>query len=117
MKKIEKGYLSKKQTGKDRRGNALPAEKPILNISFDEIGDYKDLFILSDRARLFLYDLWTEMGNDQFDQFLKELFQLDSINYRVFEKLVLKYLPNYKNDLNTWLNTNDYPNLLASKPK
>jgi len=115
MKRVEKSYITKKQTGKDRKGNLLPTEKPILNISFDEIGQYKDLFILSDRVRLFLYHLWTKMGDKNYDQFLKELFQLNSINYKIFESLVSKYIPNYDDDLNIWLNTNHYPTSLQIK--
>ncbi|RLD26481.1 MAG: hypothetical protein DRI75_11655 [Bacteroidetes bacterium] len=115
MKRVEKDYITKKQTGKDRRGNLLPSEKPILIISFDEIGQYKDVFILSDRVRLFLYHLWSEMGEKNYDQFLKELFQFDSINYKKFETLIVKYIPNYENNLNIWLNTIDYPKSLQIK--
>ena len=79
MKQVEKGYIKKKQSGKDRRGNPLPDEKPILKITHDEIGTYKDLFVLSDRVRLFLYHIWTEMGDTNYDHFLKDLFQFDSI--------------------------------------
>lgn len=112
MKGVEKDYITKKQTGKDRRGNLLPSEKPILKISFDEIGQYKDVFILSDRVRLFLYHLWGEMGDKNYDKFLKELFQFDSINYKKFETLIIKYIPNYENNLDIWLNKIDYPKSL-----
>jgi hypothetical protein len=56
-----------------------------------------------------MYDLLRQMGDTAYDQFLKELFQFDSIDYRSFEGLILKYLPEYKDELNTWLNTNKYP--------
>ena len=115
MKRIEKNYITKKQTGKDSKGNLLPPEKAILKISFDEIGQYKDLFILSDRAILFLYQLWNEMGDINYDKFLKELFQLNSIDYKILETLIVKYIPNYENNLNIWLNTNDYPKSLQVK--
>lgn len=117
MKQIEKGYLKKKLTGKDRRGNKLPLEKPILEISSDDIGTYKDRFILSDRVSLFLYHIWTKMGDNNFDRFLKELFQFSSIDYTLFEGLLLKYIPTYKNNLNSWLNTNDYPESLHISSK
>ncbi len=109
MEQVEKNYLKKKETGKDRRGNKLPVEKPILKISYDEIGDYKDRFVLSDRVRLFLYQLWTTMGNQDFDKFLKELFDFRSIDYESFEKLIVKYIPNYNEKLNLWLHTSEYP--------
>ncbi|MCG8330724.1 MAG: hypothetical protein MI974_23710 [Chitinophagales bacterium] len=115
MKRVEKSYIKKKQTGKDRRGNPLPIEKPILKIAFDEIGHYKDLFILPDRASLFLYHLWANMGDQKYDLFLRELFQLDSIDYDKFERLIENYIPNYSNNLNTWLNTTEYPQSLHIK--
>ena len=109
MRKVEQNYIKRRETGKNRRGNALPPEKPILEISFDEVGSYKDQFVLSDRVWLFLYDLWQEMGSEQYDRFLKELFQWNSIHYHKFEKLVLKYLPGYKQELHLWLRTTQYP--------
>ena len=109
MKQIEKRYISKKKSGKDKRGNMLPIEKPILKIAYEEIGQYKDRFILPDRVSLFLYRLWNKMGDKKYDDFLKELFQYSEISYDKFEKLTLKYLPRFKNELFLWLNTNDYP--------
>lgn len=115
MKNVENSYITKKRTGKDRRGNNLPSEKPILKITFDEIGQYKDSFILPDRVRLFLYHLLCEMGEENYDQFLKELFLFDTMNYDKFKSLIVKYLPHYGNDLNVWLNTNEYPESLHIK--
>ena len=115
MKQVEASYVQKKKTGKNWRGNLLPLEKPILKISFLEIGEYKDKFILSDRVWLFIYHLWCEMGNKNFDAFLNKLFQFSSINYSSFEKLVLKYIPNYKKKLHVWLNTIDYPEIIHIK--
>jgi len=97
-----------RKTG-NRRGYNLPPEKPVLKISFDEIGKYKDTFILSDRVWLFLYDLWRRMGDTEYDRFLKELFKFESVDYKRFEGLILKYLPEYKDELNIWLNTSKYP--------
>ena len=115
MIRVQENYLHKKQTGKDRRGNQLPPEKPILKISHDEIGTYKERFILPDRVRLFLYHIWTQMGDEKYNQFLKELFQLNSIDYHQFEKLILKYLPNYQDKLSLWLNTIEYPESIHIK--
>jgi hypothetical protein len=108
MKNLEKSYLEKRRTGKTRRGNILPVEKAILDIEFDEIGRYKDRFVLRDRVWLFFYNIWNQMGDEKFDMFLKELFLFNSINYEDFEELLLKYIPDYKEKLNTWLNTTNY---------
>jgi len=58
---------------------------------------------------LFFYNIWNQMGDEKFDMFLKELFLFNAIDYETFEELVLKYIPDYKKKLNTWLNTTDYP--------
>lgn len=109
MKKVEELYLEKRKTGKTQRGNTLPAEKAILNIKFDELGYYKDQFVLNDRVYLFFYTIWNKMGDEKFDNFLQELFRFTSINYEVFEQLILKYIPDYRDNLNIWLNTTNYP--------
>jgi hypothetical protein len=113
MGKIEKAYLRKRQTGQDRGNNNLPPAKPITSIKADEIGSYKDRYVLNDRVRLFLYDLLKEMGDQKFDKFLKELFRLKRINYVKFEQLILRYLPDYKERLNIWLNKTAYPENLS----
>lgn len=112
MKKVEQSYLEKRRTGKNRRGNVLPVEKAILKIKFDEIGTYKDNFVLNDRVWLFFYNIWNEMGDENFDMFLKELFSFNSINYENFEKLILKYIHGFTSRLNTWLNTTEFPDEL-----
>lgn len=113
--RIEKSYLKKKKTGLSRRGRKLPKEKPILEINYDEIGMYKDTFILNDRVWLFFNDIWNQLGDKKFDQFLRELFKFQSIDYKNFESLILKYLPDYETKLNIWLNTTDYPDELRIK--
>ncbi|WP_350292566.1 hypothetical protein [uncultured Croceitalea sp.] len=115
MQRTEKSYLKKRSTGEDRRGNPLPIEKSILEIRHNEIGKYKDLFILSDRVRLFLYHLWTTMGEDSYDQFLNKLFNLDTIDYDIMKKIVEEFIPDYGNNLNIWLNTIDYPKSIQLK--
>ena len=109
MIELENNYLEKRQTGKTRRGNVLPVEKAILNIKYDEIGKYKDRFVLRDRVWLFFYDIWNKIGDEKFDKFLKRLFAFNTINYKIFEELILNYLNDYKEKLNIWLNTTDYP--------
>lgn len=109
MMNVEKSYLEKRKTGKTLRGNELPEEKAILNISSEDIGTYKDTFVLSDRVWLFFYNIWMQMGDEKFDMFLKELFSFGSISYESFEGLISKYIPDLKDGLNTWLNTTNYP--------
>lgn len=99
MKNREKQYIGRRESGKP------PAEKPVLQIRPDEIGTYKDRFVLNDRVWLFFYDIWQQMGDNRFDEFLNELFRLDHIDYNLFESVVVKYLPQYRDRLNTWLNT------------
>jgi hypothetical protein len=109
MMNVEKSYLEKRRTGKTLRGNELPEEKAILNISSEDIGTYKDTFVLSDRVWLFFYNIWRQMGDEKFDMFLKELFSFNSISYESFEGLISKYIPDFKDGLNIWLNTTNYP--------
>ena len=109
MDRIEKGYLRKRQTGQDRRKNNLPPAKTITSIKADEIGSYKDKYILNDRVRLFLYDLLKRMGGQKHDDFLNKLFNLERINYVKFKQLILQYLPDYRKELSIWLNQTAYP--------
>lgn len=109
MQEIEKSYLIKKKTGKHPRGWKIPKEKPILDLTADDIGEYKDLFILSDRVVLFFNYLKKKIGNENFWKFSKELVNMKSIDYNQFEQLILKYLPESKDDIETWLKKNDYP--------
>ncbi len=109
MIRVERSYMKKKSTGEDRRGNRLPEEKAILAITKEEISVYKDLFILSDRVRLFLYDLYKRMGVEAYDSFLKELFQQSDLEEMKFRGLILQYLPDDEGRLNLWLRSTDYP--------
>jgi len=102
MKQLETKYLKKRQS--DR----YPVEKAILLIKPDEIGTYKDKFVLNDRVWLFFYDLWVQMGADNFDDFLITLFQFDKIDYNRFADLILRFIPDYRNRLNIWLNTTEF---------
>jgi len=107
--RLHRSYLQKKKTGKTSRGFVLPEEKPVLEISGDEIGLYKDVFVLNDRVSLFMIYLWNKMGDKKYDQFLHELFNMDSINYASFENLILDYIPACSKDLEIWLSTTRYP--------
>lgn len=109
MTRLETAYLERKSSGKDRRGRRLPVEKPLARIEPDEIGRYKDSFVLGDRAVLFQNWLRTKMGVEGFRRFTRELFAASSASYDDFRRLVLKYLPDAAEDIALWMETSDYP--------
>lgn len=109
MDRVAENYLRKKSTGRDRRGNPLPPEKPLLAIAEDEIGAYKDTFILSDRGLLFWDYLRRAMGREAFHRLTRDLFNRESINSASFRQGIQAYLPISSEDLHLWLETNEYP--------
>ena len=106
---MEKLYLDKRATGKDRRGNPIPPEKPLLEITADELSTYKDEFVLSDRALLFLNYLRSRMRGPDFAKFTSELFNREKLTTREFRELIEKHLPGSSGDIEIWLATTDYP--------
>jgi hypothetical protein len=108
---MEKLYLDKRATGKDRRGNLLPPEKPLLSISANELSTYKDTFVLDDRALLFLNYLRSRMGA-QFDAFTSELFNSGVTGTDGLRATVEKFLPGSADDVSLWLETTEYPERL-----
>lgn len=115
MSRVEESYIRKKKTGKSRRGGNLPEEKPILSITFNEIGRYKDTFILNDRVRLFLNYLRKKSGKDMFRKFTRELCVSEHLNPGDFVKMIVRFLPDSEKDVKIWLETNDYPDHLHLK--
>jgi len=109
MRSIEKNYLIKKKTKKHPRGWKLPKEKAILDISADEIREYKDVFVLSDRVLLFFDYLKRKMGDEKFQTFSKKLVNLESIDYNQLKNLIQKYLPESEEDIRVWLKESSYP--------
>lgn len=109
MRRVEKSYLQKKKTGKNWRGRPLPAEKPIVAISADEIGTYKDTFILNDRVRLFLHSIRSQLGKKRFKSFTRELCRHKNVTTASLVDLIETYIPGGRKDVNMWLNTNRYP--------
>ncbi len=106
---LEESYLSKRTTGLDRYGRKLPPEKCLDQIGFDEIGTYKDRFILTDRTSLLFNYLRVKMGADTYAAFERALFDYDRLSDQRFRNLVLTYLPGADNDLHIWLSTTEYP--------
>lgn len=109
MRIIEESYLRRKKTKMTRRGNPLPPEKPILSITFDDVGKYKDTFILNDRALLFLNSIRSRLGKKEFKKFTRELCNLPHLDVPLFKETIHKYLPGSEKDIILWLETNDYP--------
>lgn len=109
MQRVEDAYLEKKASGKTRWGTPLPAEKPILKITWDEIGSYKDTFILNDRVRLFMNYIRENLGKKRFKQFTIQLCALKRPGVSFFKGFVQQYLPGKGKEIARWLETNDYP--------
>ena len=109
LTRTEDGYLERRRTGLDRRGRALPPEKPLLELTADEIGTYKDRFVLDDRARLFCNWLRSQMGEERFGEFTLELFSQKSLDADRLVEIVETYLPDSADDVNRWLRTEDFP--------
>jgi len=109
MKQTEDEYLRKKRTGLGWRDMALPPEKPLSQISADEVGEYKDVFILDDRALLFLNWLYKKMGPDRFFEFTRELFHGQPVTFKSFKSLIARYLPSSQEDIDLWLSSTEFP--------
>lgn len=109
LTRLEAGYLKKKETGLDRRGGKLPPDKPLDQISFFEIGQYKDYFILTSRTSLMFNYFRVKMGSEKYQKFERELFNIKRLTNQNFRDLVIRYLPNGKEDVHLWLSTIEYP--------
>jgi len=109
LKRLEQSYLTKKETGLNRRGRKLPVDKSLDQITANEIGLYKDQFILTSRTSLFFNYIRVKMGDSIYSEFERELFDLRKMSNKTFRELVLKHLPGIEEDLNIWLSKIDYP--------
>lgn len=109
IRRIEAGYLQRRATGTDGHGRPLPPEKPILAITADEVGTYKDRFVLPDRVVLFFDAIRSRLGPDAFDAFTRDLFAREQLDRQGFEAIVLDHLPDFGAELEVWLETTRYP--------
>ncbi len=117
MNWIEKTYLDQRRTGTDRRGRTLPKEKPIASIGPDEIGVYKDTFVLDDRALLALDYFRRRMGAAAFDRFATALVRQPELTLDRFRETVSRFLPGSGADVDLWLTTSEFPErFLRSAP-
>ena len=109
LQRVEKNYLKRRETGQTSWGTALPEEKPILEITYEKIGEYKDTFILNDRVPLFLNDLRRRAGPNDFRALTRELMRTADLTPDGFMDLIERFIPGCREDLRLWLETSDYP--------
>jgi hypothetical protein len=109
MDDVERAYVGKRLTGKGRRGNPLPQEKAIFEITAGEIGVYKDRFVLSDRVLLFFDFLRRRMGGATFLRFTSDLLNRDRLDLDTVVGVVESYLPGSGGDVRRWLKTTEFP--------
>jgi hypothetical protein len=109
MDGIERDYLRKRETGLSRRGQPLPSEKPIDRITADELPDYKDTFVLSDRVLLFFDYLWRTMGRDAFLDLCRELCGRDRLTSDVIVTTIKHRHPGDDTGIDLWLSSTEYP--------
>ncbi len=112
MVDVQQGYLDKRDSGTDRRGRRLPAEKPLLELTPGDLSRYKDRFVLADRALLFFDHLRRRMGKAAFVGFTRDLFNRPSLDAASFREVVLEHLPGAEADLRIWLESAEYPERL-----
>ena len=103
MERVARAYL-----GRRAAGQGLP-EVPLTELGPDDVGLYKDVFVLNDRALLFCDWLRRGMGAEGFGEFTRRLFALERLDRTRLEALVEEFLPGTRDDLGLWLDTTEYP--------
>ena len=109
MDSYERAYLYKRENGKHPRGWSIPAEKPIIEITADDIGDYKDRFVLNDRVVLFWDYIRSVLGDDEFYKMAGDIFSKPKLNLESFKLILARYLPDNVDDIHVWLETTEFP--------
>jgi len=109
MSIIEARYLQKRKTGKSPWDEDIPKEKPIYEITPEEVGLYKDVFVLNDRVLLFFDYLRNRSGQDKFLAFTRDLFGRSELTSESFEAVVRKHIDVPSEDLRLWLRTTEFP--------
>jgi hypothetical protein len=109
LQKTEDEYLQKRRTGRGRRNRPLPPEKPLLEITSEDLPTYKDKFVIDDRVLLFLNYLYRRMGQEDFFTFTKDLFGRTQLTAASFRALIETHLDGSADDVEIWLATTDYP--------
>jgi hypothetical protein len=116
LRKAEHSYLKARSSGKTPRGEALPAEPPLLALTAEDLPTYKDGYVLRDRARLFLHWLRSRIGPQRFPAFTRSLFAAPGLTEAGFRRIVGEFLPGAAEDLRVWLETTDYPDAFRIEP-
>ena len=111
----EAQYLEKRATGKGWRGRSLPEQKAITAVKPDEIGVYKDVYLLDDRALLFLDYLRRRMGSETFDRFAIAVVSMPELSLARFRDAAERFLPGIAADVDLWLTTTEFPERLRRK--
>lgn len=117
LDEVQAAYLERRRTGRDARGRSLPPEKPMLQMSPADVGVYKDVFVLNDRALLFWDWLRRTAGVRGFDAFVKELTNADRITQDRFFELLGRRFPALQADARLWLGSTELPQrFLRNRP-
>ena len=109
LRRVEHWYVQNKGASEDQRGNTHPPEIPLLEISAEQLSEYKDGYILWGRSKLFFNYLLRHMGGKDFARFAKTLFSRDSLTEESFVALCNQFLPGQEDQVHDWLYTNAYP--------
>ncbi len=109
MRGVERWFLKNLKEATEGTGRRLPKPRPLMRISADEMGTYKNGYVLWGKSKLFFNYLMREMGEEKFMKFTLELTNKASLNEKEFVALCERYLPGHKKELKTWLYTNDFP--------
>lgn len=84
-------------------------EKPLLEISADELSTYKDTFVLDDRALLLFDYVRRQLGPERFFDLTRGLFGQPELTAASFEATLVRFLPDARDAIHRWLHTADYP--------
>ena len=112
MNRIQRHYLRKLEPGYTDWAGPLPPAKPLLDITADEVGTYKDRFLLADRAVLFWDYMRRSMGRERFDRWVREVMNAPAMDVQRFYASIQRHAPRLLADARTWLETLDYPDRL-----
>jgi hypothetical protein len=109
MDRVQKRYLERRASGKDGNGDPLPPEKPLFAMTQTDVGLYKDMFVLNDRALLFWDYLRRRLDRPVFDDFVRALTARPTVTAADFFALLQGRAPGVAADAHLWLETAEYP--------
>ena len=108
MDDVREAYLQRRADVAENSATRLPREKALYEIGPDEIGRYKDHFVLADRALLFFDHLRSRAGKEAFGRFTRELCANDTLSHTDFEALIRRQIDIGSDELELWLRTSRY---------